>query len=614
MFNKIISGLLLSLLIATFSSLQAQMVTVNPNEYSGALKNPFKGFRPGFTSTSTPSNWNEDDYPTLYRHYIPWNVIEDDESDTIDKIRDFCNTSWAGCEAANVKIVPRVYLMYGDGQFYFPSDLPNNVWDSQKLRDRVIRMIRRLGQLWDTDPRVAWVQTGIIGKWGEQESPVGVDEPIVDPDNSSWVEIMGQEFEAAFPNKMLVVRNQIYWTDEGFTEMGVFWDSFAHKGQYSGSWTQIKEHNAMGRYLIAPVEGEIAYNWGSGPDDYGSTPTETVSTPLYYNFVINTIKQLHCAALGWVSGYDHNSTTEEGAKLMQKAFGYRFVINEFSCSARTEPGGTLDISFKVKNEGSAPMYEKWPLAFVLIDTSTKQIAWTATLPGNDITTWLPGDNFDWDPESNPGGSKIYTTPAQEYVINASVTIPGDFVTGQYMAGITILEPYSQTPGLFFAIENFLAESQTQPLCRIGIGEDVMGGHELDPTIFDDPFNDDNRSYSLEWSGATYTLTTNATAGGSVTPSGSGDYPENRNVRLEATGSLGYEFSNWSGDLSGSTNPVVITMDADKNITANFISVPTYTLTANAANGSIALDPAGGTYNEGTVVTLTVSRGSRLYIQ
>lgn len=66
----------------------------------------------------------------------------------------------------------------------------------------------------------------------------------------------------------------------------------------------------------------------------------------------------------------------------------------------------------------------------------------------------------------------------------------------YTAGITILEPYSQTPGIFFDIKNFLSKSQTQPLCRIGIGKDLGGSYEVNPTLFGDPVADDTRSYSL----------------------------------------------------------------------------------------------------------------------
>ena len=42
------------------------------------------------------------------------------------------------------------------------------------------------------------------------------------------------------------------------------------------------------------------------------------------------------------------------------------------------------------------------------------------------------------------------------------------------------------------------------------------------------------------------------------------------VTLTAVGTPDFAFSNWSGDASGNTNPLIITMDSDKNITANFV--------------------------------------------
>jgi fibronectin type 3 domain-containing protein len=46
------------------------------------------------------------------------------------------------------------------------------------------------------------------------------------------------------------------------------------------------------------------------------------------------------------------------------------------------------------------------------------------------------------------------------------------------------------------------------------------------------------------------------------------------VELTATADSGYGFANWSGDAIGTSNPVLVTMDGDKSITANFISMPT----------------------------------------
>jgi uncharacterized repeat protein (TIGR02543 family) len=77
-------------------------------------------------------------------------------------------------------------------------------------------------------------------------------------------------------------------------------------------------------------------------------------------------------------------------------------------------------------------------------------------------------------------------------------------------------------------------------------------------------------------GAQHTVTVNTApqGGGSVAfnPPG-GTYDAGTEVTLTATPAGGYQFSGWSGDLSGSTNPATITMDGDKNVTATFTAIP-----------------------------------------
>lgn len=68
----------------------------------------------------------------------------------------------------------------------------------------------------------------------------------------------------------------------------------------------------------------------------------------------------------------------------------------------------------------------------------------------------------------------------------------------------------------------------------------------------------------------YTLTTNTVGSGSVAlnPPG-GAYDAGTVVTLTATGSTGWAFAGWSGDLSGSVNPTTITMNGNKTVTATF---------------------------------------------
>jgi len=77
---------------------------------------------------------------------------------------------------------------------------------------------------------------------------------------------------------------------------------------------------------------------------------------------------------------------------------------------------------------------------------------------------------------------------------------------------------------------------------------------------------------------TFTLAVTASEGGSVNDPGDA-HNENANVSLTATPADGYVFSGWSGDASGSTNPLIITMTGDKNITASFIRLQ-YSLSVN----------------------------------
>ncbi|MCK4782113.1 MAG: hypothetical protein KAV87_00070, partial [Desulfobacteraceae bacterium] len=72
----------------------------------------------------------------------------------------------------------------------------------------------------------------------------------------------------------------------------------------------------------------------------------------------------------------------------------------------------------------------------------------------------------------------------------------------------------------------------------------------------------------------YTLTISTGTGGTTDPSpGSYLCDSATQVTIQAIPNSGYQFSNWSGDASGTTNLIIITMDSDKSITANFTATP-----------------------------------------
>jgi uncharacterized repeat protein (TIGR02543 family) len=108
----------------------------------------------------------------------------------------------------------------------------------------------------------------------------------------------------------------------------------------------------------------------------------------------------------------------------------------------------------------------------------------------------------------------------------------------------------------------------------------------------------------------YTLTLAASGNGSTSPAaGTTSYTSGTQVTVTATPASGYVFTGWSGAASGTGNPVTITVDGNKTLTASFALVD-YTLTVNNAGGG-STSPAAGTYSfaSGTQVMVTATPAS-----
>lgn len=109
---------------------------------------------------------------------------------------------------------------------------------------------------------------------------------------------------------------------------------------------------------------------------------------------------------------------------------------------------------------------------------------------------------------------------------------------------------------------------------------------------------------------TYMLATKVVGSGTVTPA-SGTFDQGSVQSITATPAIGFAFSGWSGDAAGTANPLSITMDKNKSITATFTAIPTYTLSTTVV-GSGRIAPAEGTFNQGTVQSITATPASGFF--
>ena len=106
---------------------------------------------------------------------------------------------------------------------------------------------------------------------------------------------------------------------------------------------------------------------------------------------------------------------------------------------------------------------------------------------------------------------------------------------------------------------------------------------------------------------TYTLNVMAQDGSVSIDPDQQNYNFGDEVVLTATPDDGFEFTSWSGDATGTNNPLTVTMNDDKNITANFTAlVVGFTLNVTAQDGSVNKNPDNLIYNDGDSVELTAT--------
>jgi hypothetical protein len=465
------------------TSVQNGWVTVAPLEFQGAINNPLKGFR----------DYKQDGYGLLKRQYIKWNDIEVSADDTVERIIAHTNriTEIKGkrFEDLNVKLVPRVYLDWdgSSGKQHWPADLHTFDYDSPDFQERLRRLVVKLGQAWDEDPRVCAVQMGLIGYWGEHHSPAPT---------AAQRRLLAEAFQKAFQNKPVLVRhNDAEFMQAGF---GIYYDTFANisrepPGGPEGQFPWQATHVYRDTWKRAPIEGEVEYNWqkqresARPAETFGRTPDETMTAPAYRRYMIDKIRRYHASYLGWIANYDTSSREVlAGAAELQKAFGYRFVLDSASYPLTVQPGKEFTVKLSVRNTGSAPFYLDWPVAVGLLDPATKEPVWSAPLSGVDIRKWLPGE--DWD-----SAAFAYRRPAVAHHPEGRATLPQDSKPGQYLLALAILDRQGgMLPSARFAIANYF-RGGWHPLGFFGVGEAPKAA-ALENVKFDSPAFDDSLHY------------------------------------------------------------------------------------------------------------------------
>jgi len=216
--------------------------------------------------------------------------------------------------------------------------------------------------------------------------------------------------------------------------------------------------------------------------------------------------------------------------------------------------------------------------------STAGLATADGLAGSTPITSVQG-SFSSTVDYGVVALEIESVPAGPFaltlVASSGGTASADPASGPYDPGTSVTLTASPDPGFAFA----------------GWSGDVSGLQNPVALVMDA-----DKGVTANFA-PEYAVTLVPVPGGSIdlTPPG-GTYVAGTVVVATATPDAGYLFRGWTGDLSGTENPTTLVLDADKSVGAQFAR-PTLVVTAGSG-GSV--DPAGGTYDAGSVVTLTAT--------
>ncbi len=425
------------------------VIEFSPGEYEGDFPtNPFKGFL-AWGESPDLENYTQQWSMIYARMY--WREIEPVKGEFA--WREF-EDNWNFDKAAgNRKIVLRVVLdnpnehlegsameipdwlfdeIDGNGTYYDSPEIGEGFspdYSDPVLVDEHRRLISALGERYDKDPRIAFVQIGSLGHWGEWHTwPKGTG----DFPRYEVAEKYVRHYAAAFKNKILMVRRPLV-ANASMPGLGLFndalgdgtlpdtqsWAYWLSHG-YKSEWDKAS-HPAMRAkwWYTACSGGELAYH----PDGARHWFEDGV-----FDELLDQIAACHTSWIGpnGPGNIKKPLAYQEKIDVLLATLGYRFVIERVSCSIETKPGGKVDIGLFVKNTGVAPVYYRWPVE-ISIRAKDRTIV-TTELEGVDIRKWVPGKN----------------------AAKASFRLPKDIVPGEYTLALAIVNPDTGEPGIEFA--------------------------------------------------------------------------------------------------------------------------------------------------------------------
>ena len=420
---------------------QAAPLVLNPPALQPATghANPLRGFHRWHDSTPDKQIALDETPIDEYLRYR-WKTLEPQLGD-YSGLDTVLEPRIAAAAARGARFAFRVQGMvgYGDTQSYLPFDprsaapgfVPLHLrgvtaptkadgsditfipdWRDEGVLQAMEGLFAELGRRYANDPRIAWIDIGWYGQFGEwvvRTPPPGVSYPRLDPNLESDVAIMRRIVDAqanAFLEQQLVAlvpysakpAIQHAFSLNRTRQVGVRSDCFGRPGFFNqwtdrpAEWPMIRD-----RWLVAPVVGESC-----GKND---------NTPESAQTMLDQAALLHLSSFGNGNFYGLN-LDPAGLPLLRelaRRIGFQLRPAEIVTVDRVYAGRALPLATRWINEGLAKLYERFEARFFLRPL-VGGVEYSV-VSGVDLGAVLPGPS---------------TAPIDDQLVLPEAVVPGDY--------------------------------------------------------------------------------------------------------------------------------------------------------------------------------------------
>lgn len=274
-------------------------------------------------------------------------------------------------------------------------------YEHHDLKRSMLSFIAAFGARYDGDPRIGFIELGLIGFWGEWHTyPYSEWMPTINTQNAVM-----EAYDNAFDLTCILVREPR--GNSPAYNIGYHDDSFVHS-TYDNlppdtdwyHYPKLVSANEINKWQTCPMGGELRPElqetlWNDPSCSYTHPTEQHIQT---WNEAVGlTHASWMLVSHAFWPGYSGDAKTRalEGSRKL----GYALQID--SWMAETDPDtGTTPISVKIKNVGVAPFYYKWDLELGLFSMGSEPIIlptdWDirSVIDSNPVTFIYQGDIGD----------------------------------------------------------------------------------------------------------------------------------------------------------------------------------------------------------------------------